>query len=174
MKISRFAAGLLAAWLTAGSCAAIASAAEADPPCATPAPLAAKFRVTLTAPGAAPKRSQEWWFLRGAGELVLTKPGVSEVWRCEGESGVSLERVFHADRRDVEYPAGELRALHIEPSWPALATLFDERKLPRLRPAGTQRLGSHRFLLYRGTLDGERIDLAWDPVARLPARMLRS
>lgn len=174
MKNSKLAAGLLAAWLLGGASASNASAAEADSPCATPVPVAAKYRVTLTKSGTAPKRSQEWLFVRSAGQVAVTKPGVSEVWRCEGASGVSLERVFHADRRVAEYSAGELRALHVAPSWSTLATMFDERRLPGLHPAGTQRVGSNTLLRYRGVVDGERIDLVWDPVARLPARMART
>jgi hypothetical protein len=174
MTISRLAPRLLATALLGWGLASTAGATDEDPCAGTPPPVAAKYRVTLSVRGAAPQRGQEWLFVRNPRQVAVLKGDVEEVWRCDGPLGVRLERIFHADQHVAEYAAGELRALNVVPSWVALATMFDEKDLSNLKPAGTVRRGSTTLTRYRGTLGAERIELEWDAATRLPARLVRT
>jgi hypothetical protein len=134
-----------------------------EPAAAEPAPLAAQYRAVWQGAGR-PARTETWTFYRDAQRIALLKPQEQEVW-LRDRSGVRLQRLFHADRTLVDYSAGELRTLRIEAEWSALATLFDERLLARLR----RPRGDH----WAGRLGDERLTLQWDPQRRLPVTLVR-
>lgn len=170
--LARAAAGLAAAgWAVA----AMAGAGVASPAATDPAPLpalAAQFRVTLSRPGQAP-RQQTWQLVRSADQISWQKgPATEEIWRRDS-SGIRLARVMRADRHVIEYSAGELRALEVAVDWADLATLFPAAQMRQLRarPA-PQAVGKAQHWL--GRIGAEQVDLLWDPVAQLPARLARS
>lgn len=139
----------------------------------TPLPdLAARFRVTLT-PRTGRAQQQQWQLTRTATEIGWIKgASAEEVWRRD-TSGIRLERVFREDRHLIDYAAGELRTLEVAIDWRELGSLFAEQDLARLkRQGGVARPGGP--VHYQGRIGGERVDLQWDPVARLPARLARS
>jgi hypothetical protein len=92
---------------------------------------------------------------------------IEDIWHCDSRVGVSLERIFHADRRVVGYSASELRAMSIEVSWPGLATFFDEEDLRSLKPVGNT--GRRQ-----GQLRGDKVVVDWSQKDRLPATITRS
>ena len=142
-----------------------ASGQPADAP-----PLAARFRVTWTARGQ-PAQVQQWQLQRSATEISWIKGGGREdIWRLD-PSGIRLERVLRRDRHLIDYSAGELRTLGVQIDWQALGSLFDPADLARLRCLHCAKAGAWPH--YRGDLDGEQVDLRWDPVARLPVQLLR-
>ena len=170
----RAAAGLAAAgWAVA----AMAGAGVASPAATDPAPLpalAAQFRVTLSRPGLAP-RQQTWQLVRSADQISWQKgPGTEEIWRRDA-SGIRLARVMRADRHVIDYSAGELRALEVAVDWLALASLFPAARLALLKAMPSpQGQGQGKTQHWVGRIGAEQVDLLWDPVAQLPARLARS
>jgi hypothetical protein len=49
------------------------------------------------------------------------------MWVRYGRQVVTLRRVFHGERRIVEYTAGELRAQRRSRAWDELASILDPR-----------------------------------------------
>lgn len=136
-----------------------------------PPELVARFQVRFT-PRGGHTRVQTWQLARGHDQISWIKGrGDEDLWHRE-PGGLRLERVLRADRTVIDYAAGELRALGVTPDWEALGSLFAEADLALLRPTGPPRPGQARH--YRGRLGAEQVDLVWDPVARLPLRLLRS
>ena len=165
------------------------TAANAAPAAAPPGwpDLSARYRVSFQAPGA-PVKSQPWQISRSATEITWFKDsGTEEIWRRDADApahGIRLERVLRQDRHIIEYSAGELRTLGVVVDWQALGTVLPEAELARLkrqdppqrRPGATapqRRPGATAPQHYRGKLGAEQVDLVWDPVARLPIRLVR-
>lgn len=152
-----------------------AAQAAGAPPCGggAPAPLAARYRVTVTAAGAAAQPPRHWHLLRSDTRIAWLKGRTEDLWHCDARGGVRLERLYRDERHVVDVAAGELRALSVDVHWPALATLFDERDITTLKSlGGVQRQGA-TLARYRGELRGERITLDWHAGWRLPARLVR-
>ena len=149
--------------------AASAAQVTAVPDLAAP-DLVARYRVTWTARGRA-AQVQHWQLQRSATEISWIKGGGREdIWRRD-RSGIRLLRVLRNDRHLIDYSAGELRTLGVQADWQALGSLLREADLARLRRLPDPQRGAWPH--YRGDLDGERVDLRWDPVARLPVQLLR-
>ena len=171
----RVVAGAVAALI---GCAAPASA-WADGPTATltasmpaaPGPdLAARFRVSLTPRGGA-VRVQHWQVVRSQAQISWIKgDGLEEIWRQDG-SGIRLLRVLRLDRHLIDYPAGELRALHVTLDWHELGSLFAEGDLPLLKRQSPARPGQPQR--WAGRIGADQVDLLWDAAARLPLRLSR-
>lgn len=153
------------AWLGTAPLAALCADGSFDEPVVDgiAPPLAAQYRATWQPTGGR-ARSETWTFHRAARYIALLKPGEDEVW-LRDRSGVRLQRLFHADRKLVDYSAGELRTLRIDADWRALSTLFDERAMTALRKTGSDR--------FTGRLGDEQVTLQWDRRGRLPVTLVR-
>ncbi|MBB4842886.1 hypothetical protein HNP55_001401 [Paucibacter oligotrophus] len=147
-----------------------AQAAEAELP-----PAIAEYRVDFKpagAPAASPASTlapQRWYLIRQADSMAILRPDNAEVWRQTAQ-GISLERIFHAERHIVEYAPGELKTLGLKPSWHSLASGFDAQDLAQLKPG--PRHGALQS--YAGQLRKEQIRLVWDHALQLPQRLERS
>lgn len=155
-----------------------ASAAAAWSRDANIVPLAVRYRVTVTpsAKGnrnAAPVRRQEWYFYRDARQVALLKGAIDEVWHRDGSGRLSFERVFHDDRRTVEYSAGELASLGIQADWVALASFIDPQILRALRVVASGGAGPRERLRLVGTVTGETLRVDWLPALQVPARIVK-
>ena len=139
--------------------------------CVSAAPdLAARFRVTWT-PRGKPARAQQWQLQRSTTEISWIKgDGREDIWRRDA-SGIRLERVLRRDRHLIDYSAGELRTLGVQADWRALGSLLTDADLARLHRLPDPQPGAWPH--YRGVLDGEQVDLRWDPAAHLPVQLLR-
>lgn len=132
--------------------------------------LAARFRVTWT-PRGQPAQAQQWQLQRSAAEISWIKgDGREDIWRRD-VSGIRLERVLRRNRHRIDYSAGELRTLGVQLDWRALGSLLADADLARLHRLPDAQPGAWPH--YRGVLDGEQVDLRWDPAAHLPVQLLR-
>lgn len=97
---------------------------EAEAGAAADAPLAARYRVAVIAGSNASGsvvRQQEWVFWRRADTVAIHKGSTEEIWQRDVHGRISLQRVLHAQRAVVDYSAGELAALGVEPDWSELS-----------------------------------------------------
>lgn len=136
---------------------------------------AAHFAIRVAHDGDPAVSGEDWYFLRGPSRIEAVRPsaGVAEVWERDDRGDVSLKRVFHADRRIVEYVPGELRARRTAPTWAALESVIDPRLRDRLTQSGTVDVPQGKATIYRGTVGAVTIELWWLPRWSLPARMVR-
>ena len=177
------ATGFIAA---AGCCMVAAAAAHGDdvrpvpakvgghagPITASLAPIAARYRVTISRRDASKRmRSvvETWTFERTERRITLVRGDIEEHWMRDERGTVRFERVFHADQRVVDYTAGELATLGIDVSWDGLATFVDARELATLERVGESRATQR----YSGKAGSRSIAIEWSPQAGLPARLTR-
>lgn len=144
---------------------------------AAPAPLAARFAVTVTpaagAQGSSPRQAQ-WYFVRTAQRIALLKGAIDEVWHRDAKGRISFERVFHDDQRAVDYTTGELITLDVHVNWAELATFINPQELLALQVVATQGQGASERVQLRGTLGTETLEAEWLPALQLPARLTRT
>lgn len=140
---------------------------RADPP-----PVSARFGVTVSPAAGAPRRA-EWIFVREADRVTLRRGNIDEAWTRDAQGRIAFERVFHRERRVVDYSAGELATLGVAVDWTAIASFVDPAELRSL--ALVARSGSRadeRLRLAGKTADG-RLEVDWLPALQLPARVSR-
>ena len=138
-----------------------------------PAPVAARYAITVTARSAAPRR-QVWHFYRQPQQIALIKGAIDEVWHRDAQGQLSFERVFHDEQRAVDYSAGELATLGVQAQWPSLATFIDTRSLSALRVVSRSGGGAGERVRLAGAVGGDSLRVEWLPALQLPARLTRA
>jgi hypothetical protein len=146
---------------------------------AEPAPIAARFRVSVTAPAAAsgkaaPTRRVDWTYFRDAQRVALLKNNIDEIWLRDAQGRLSFERVFHDEQRVVDYSAGELATLGVQADWTALSSFVDTRELRWLKVTSRSGRGVDERIRLTGVAGGQTVTLDWLPALQLPARLLRT
>ena len=153
------------AWLTA-VLIALSFHAAAEPPA-----LAARYAVRTDTPGtsAAPG---EWLLWREADRVETQAGGRGDFWQRGPKGTVLLTRLYHPEKRAVEYYPSDLAALGMRPDWGSLAHVIDPRHLgAALKPAGGRVVLGRAATVYRGALDGRQIEVWWLENEQLPARL---
>jgi hypothetical protein len=95
-------------------------------------PVAAEYRSTLRS-GSAPEQSTLWRFWRQAERIERENPiaGTGELWQRDGAT-TFLTRIYHADRKGIEYRSDDLDLLHATPQWQQLSLLISPELLGEL------------------------------------------
>lgn len=117
-------------------------------------------------------RSTEWRFFREA-DLVEIEDLASqsgELWQRDGSTQFFF-KLFHADRRSIEYRMDDLRMLNIAPGWQQSALLVDSAVLQQLRPVAAGWRDGHPFRRMQGEVAGTHWDIVWRLDLNLPARI---
>jgi hypothetical protein len=138
-----------------------------------PAPVAARYAVTVTAKTSA-ARQQVWHFYREPQRIALQKGAIDEVWHRDEQGQVSFERIFHDQQRAVDYSAGELITLGVQAPWSALATFADPRSLAALRVVSHSGAGDSERVRLAGVVGNDTLRVEWLPALQLPARLTRT
>ncbi len=141
-----------------------------------PAPLAARYAVTVTPPaahGAAAPRRTDWFFFRDAERIAVLKGAIDETWTRDAQGRIAFERTFHDHAKVTDYSAGELLTLGLQPDWAALATFIDARELAGLQVKARSGQGAQRLLRLEGRSGSDTLRVDWLPALQLPARVLR-
>jgi hypothetical protein len=139
----------------------------------SPPPVAAEFRTTVkSAPGS--KSSAQWRFWRSHDRIQRENPAAQsgDLWVRDAKT-LFHTRLYHADRRGIEYRNEDLQILNATPDWTALATLLDPRLIRALRERESGWRDDYPYRRYTGTVG----DVAWDITVRtdlmLPTRVER-
>lgn len=123
------------------------------------------------------KLSERVWVLtRGDNRIATGEPdGIEEIWRRDARGNLSYEKVFHRDRRILDYAASDLRALGQTPDWASLGSMVHPDVVgTKLRFSGDRRIGSFSGKQYTGAENQTRLKLVWLPALRLPAYLKRT
>ena len=137
--------------------------------------VAAHYRVRIETRGADGRRvwhSADWYFYREAERIALVKGAVEDLWLRDA-GGLRFERVFHADRRVIDYSAGELATLGVAVDWQALSGFVDLTGWVALKAAGADGTGATRILRFSGMQRGQAVSLRWSPALGLPTQIER-
>jgi hypothetical protein len=177
MKTRRFFAGVRGA--LAGPAGAHADHDHPPAPTTAPAaarslaptPLAARFDLSFD------KLKTDWYLWRDADRIETANrlTGQNDIWTRDAErQQYTYRRVFHPERRIVDYTPGELRTRHAEPDWAKLASVISPQLLDALKAGTSKRLFGQKAVRYSGIVGGQKIDLWWLEQARLPASLQMS
>lgn len=133
-------------------------------------PLAARYDLTVN------KMRTDWYLWREADaiETANTLVGQSTIWERNAKAEYTYRRVFHKDRRVVEYVPGEIKTRHAEPDWSKLASVVSPSLLGELKRGASKTLFGQKATRYSGVAGGQKIDLWWLEKAQLPARLSMS
>ncbi|TPQ25784.1 hypothetical protein C2U68_13875 [Methylomonas koyamae] len=135
-------------------------------------PAAAEYRTTLSkGPGEhghdladADAEPVTWRFWRDAKQIVIERPqlGLGELWQRDGKTLIH-RKLYHGDRRALEFQEDDLKMLGSKPAWQKLALLIDPAVLERLEAGSEDRLDGKPVREYQGTVAGAE----WHVVIRL-------
>lgn len=140
---------------------------------AMPDRLAAHYAVTHSPIGAS-AQSGDLYLVRQPDQVEIARGIYTDVWQRDQRAELSLIRVFHQDRKLIEYEPGELRTRHAMAHWPAVNGLFDPRLLGRLAKGATQPYLGRTATAYTGKLGKDDVELLWLEQEALIARYVRS
>ena len=139
----------------------------------TPPPVAAEFRTTVeSAQGG--KSTAQWRFWRSHDRIERENPAAQsgDLW-VRDDRTLFHTRLYHADRRGIEYRSEDLQILNASPEWAALATLLDPRLVGALHERGHGWRDGYPYRRYAGAIG----EVAWDITVRtdrmLPTRIER-
>lgn len=133
----------------------------------TPTPIAARFDLTVN-------QTQTDWYLWRQDDTIETANvavGQNDIWQRLRGDDYHYRRVFHNDRRVVEYVPGEIRTRHAEPDWAKLASVISPQLLAELKRGTSKTLFGQKAVRYTGKVGGQTVDLWWLERAQLPARL---
>ena len=136
-------------------------------------PLAAHYQETRRATGAH-KETADWYFTRQDNQVESTRGGYAEIWQRDERGELTLTRVYHRDRKLIQYTPGELRTQGRQKDWSALNSIIDPRQLAALKQVGSVSYLGHPAKRYTGKLGGEKIEIVWLTREVLVARLVRT
>lgn len=119
----------------------------------------------------------EWTLRRTANriEILERRNDTGEIWSRDEKGNISFERVFHKQRRVLDYSAADLRSLDNYPEWDKIAEVIDAQLLgAALKHVGTTRVMGKTAERYRGRLGNTSMEVTWLPQDRLPYKVKQS
>lgn len=151
-----------------------------------PADLRAVYRLRWKASDGRLVGEQEWRFERRADVVAVRKGDIEDHWHRDARGSVSLVRLFHRDRRAVDYSAGELRTLGIAADWGALQRLVPPDGLrleqvfrgaddgpPAAPGAAATAFAEDCRMRFGGARGLESWQVDWLPATQLPSSVVR-
>lgn len=138
-------------------------------------PLAARYETVGADRAGRVTRKSDWYLVRSANRIETAGNGRAELWERSPQGGdVSMRRVFWNEAVVLEYHAGDLRAMNMEPAWRALGTVLDPEVLSALTETGSRKMLGHRVQVYRGGAGRDRLKVWWIKALSLPALVKRT
>lgn len=135
--------------------------------------IACHFETTMAVSGSPDKKQvREWYMWRQPSQIETRElaDDTGEIWRLGRGDQVSYQRVFHKDKRVVEYSTGDLRALNRYPNWRRLASVIDPSLLKnKLKLTGKSEALGQEALRYQGQLGGVEFEVWWLEREQIPA-----
>jgi hypothetical protein len=149
-------------------------AAEATPPALPQLPaVACVFELSVFSEEQNPILPPRQWYLWRQSERVERQDiqqGESDIWQRGRDGQVFYERVFHRDRRIIEFVPGDLRALQKYPDWQKLLHVIDPAWLrEKLQPTGTTTVLGRQAQRYQGRVEAIEVEVLWLEAEQLPA-----
>jgi hypothetical protein len=115
-----------------------------------------------------------WRFFRTANRIDVDNlsANTGETWQRDGKV-VIMRKLFHDDRKAIEYQMDDFAVLKMKPSWRKQALLLDDSLLSQLKLEDERWIDGHPARIYRGTLAGQQIEITWLVDFNLPQSIVR-
>lgn len=136
--------------------------------------LEASYRLKIQKQGKV--RERDWVLKRSEHWIASGDPsGEEEVWRRDARGNVTYEKVFHREKRILDYAASDLRALGQTSDWARLGSMIQPDAVgTALRASGMRRIGRFSGKEYSGAENNARLNLVWLANLQLPAYLKRT
>jgi hypothetical protein len=111
----------------------------------------------------------EWIFHRNAQRIEVHVPAqqTGEVWLRDGKT-VFYQKLFHADKKIVEYQMEDLSGLNVAVNWRTNELMIDPAILKQLSITGEDWIDGHPALELSGMVDAIDYDVVWLVDLNLP------
>jgi hypothetical protein len=108
--------------------------------------------------------SVTWRFWRDTHQITIERPQLSmgELWQRDGHA-VLHRKLYHHDRRAIEFQPDDLRMLQTTPSWQKLSLLLDTQVLSQLTASDITWSDGHPIREYQGKI----AETEWHIVMRM-------
>jgi hypothetical protein len=92
-----------------------------------------------------------WRFWRDTQQINIERPqlGMGELWQRDGQA-VIHRKLYHADKRAIEFQEDDLRMLDASPTWQKLALLLDQKLLEQLTASDIEWTDGYPTREYQG------------------------
>lgn len=116
----------------------------------------------------------EWRLFRSADRVDIDNlsAATGEVWQRDGKVLI-MRKLFHADRKAIEYQMDDFAVLGMQPSWQRQALLIDPAVLSHLTLIDEEWIDGHPVRVYRGTVGDQQLEIAWITDLNLPQSITR-
>jgi len=141
--------------------------------------VAAEFVTTRT--GGKPEHDElplpvalSWRFWRDSRQITIERPqlGIGELWQRDGQA-LSHRKLYHGDRRVIEFQSGDLRMLGMTPSWQKLSLMLDSQLLSKLTAGEIEWTDGVPVREYRGKVAATEWHVVMRPDLGLPVLIER-
>jgi hypothetical protein len=114
-----------------------------------------------------------WRMFRAASEIETGEVGSpdGEVWRKEGENEVYYSRLFHPERRVVEYAPRDLLLARIPTDWERVLYVVSPELLAKLERGAVAAVGSYSGTSYSGQVGARAVEVIWSEEWQLPLKL---
>ena len=153
--------------------AALCLAEEAPAPRAPLPAIACEFEtITESTRGEAPPKNRAWRLWRsetGVETQELGNPD-AEAWERNARGEVAYFRIFHPEKRAIEYKATDLSLAKSAPNWDRLTSVITPEFIARnLKRTGEDNVFERAAERYEGEVDGSRFEVLWLAAEQIPA-----
>jgi hypothetical protein len=117
------------------------------------------------------RRALEWQFERGSNFVEISAPAdqLAERWVRDEAGRIWYARIFHAERKIIEYQPSDLALAAVAQKWETIRSVIDPKALSSLQVASDQKsFNGEPAALYRGKLDSADAEVWWLAAAGLP------
>jgi hypothetical protein len=145
-------------------------AEDANPVAPSLPAVACEFQTVIEEPNTEP-RSRTWRLWRSENEVETQEVGQSdaEAWERNPRGQITYYRVFHPEKRVIEYLPTDLAMKKNKPQWDRLCSIVSPEVLSQLTKAGEEQVLGRRAVRYEGDVAGARMIVLWLEAEQLPA-----
>jgi hypothetical protein len=121
-------------------------------------------------------RSQTFaWQLHRSASCVVANDSesrVSEQWSRDPEGRIWYKRIFHREKKVIEYQPADLRLGGVDAKWSRIASVIDPAELESMSlKAERQTFEGRSVSVYHGLRDGMQWEVAWLTGEQLPVQV---
>ena len=153
--------------------ATVCSAQEPGAPPQPLPPIACEFEtVTAREDGASEPKTRAWRLWRADHAVETQELGNpdAEAWHRDPRGQVTYFRVFHPEKRAIEYKATDLSISHSTPNWERLASVVAPEFIAKnLKQIGEERVFDRAAIRYEGEAGGSKFEVVWLQAEQIPA-----
>lgn len=137
-------------------------------------PITATYRVERKQGDAAGVATFEWKFRRSPSCVAADdeRALVSEQWQRDEQGRIWYKRIFHKEKKVIEYQPADLGIGGVESKWSRIASVLEPAELEGMKlQEQTAGFEGRTVSVYRGTRQAKSWEVQWLAAEQIPARI---